>query len=246
MKDIIRVTVWNEYRHEKEKPEVGKLYPEGIHGAIAKYLRSQPGLEVHTATQDEPEHGLTDEVLKNTDVLIWWAHIAEAQEEISDLVVDKTQRHILDGMGLIVLHSGATSKIFKRLMGTSGNVMRWRDVSEKERLWVVNPGHPIVKGLPPYFEIPADEMYGEYFDIPQPDELVFISWFQGGEVCRSGCCYRRGKGKIFYFRPGHETFPVYYQPEVLRVIYNAVCWAAPTDGPQIVGENAAPLEKLSP
>lgn len=247
MKDIIEVTVWNEYRHEKENPAIGKLYPEGIHGAIAQYLRSQPGLKVHTATQDEPEHGLTDEVLKSTDVLVWWSHIAEAQAEISDLVVDKTQRRILDGMGLIVLHSAITSKIFKRLTGTTGTFPRWNEAGIKERLWVVWPGHPIAQGIGEYIEVEHDEMYGEPLDIPPPDELVFISWFQSGEVFRSGCCFSRGKGKIFYFRPGHETFPIYYHQDVLRVIYNAVCWAAPSAGPNIIIGGvppSKPLEKL--
>jgi trehalose utilization protein len=87
-------------------------------------------------------------------------------------------------------------------------------------------------------------MYGEHFDIPQPDQLVFISWFQGGEVFRSGCCWHRGKGKIFYFRPGHETFPIYYNEQVQRVIYNGVRWLAPTGVKTLVRDNVEPLEKV--
>jgi trehalose utilization protein len=238
----IKVTVWNEGRHEKTMKEVSGIYPEGIHGAIAKYLRTQPGFEVRTATLDEPEHGLTDEVLRNTDVLTWWGHCAH--NEVRDLIVEKVHRRVLEGMGLIVLHSGHHSKVFKKLMGTSCN-LRWREIGEKERLWVTNPGHSIVEGLGEYFEIAHEEMYGEFFDIPQPDELILASWFAGGEIFRSGCCFYRGKGKIFYFRPGHETFPVYHQKEVLMVIGNAVRWAKPSGStylPECI--NPKPLENI--
>lgn len=236
-----RVTVWNEFRHEMRNPEVEKIYPKGIHQAIAAHLQGQ-GIPARTATLVEPEHGLTDTVLAETDVLTWWGHMAHG--EVKDAVVDKVYQRVLEGMGLIVLHSGHFSKIFKKLMGTSCDLL-WREAGEKERIWVVEPGHPIAAGLGPYFEIPHTEMYGERFDIPAPDTLVFVSWFAGGEVFRSGCCYQRGKGKIFYFRPGHETFPIYHQPEVLQVITNAVRWAAPVPGtPVAFGHRPKPLENL--
>ena len=226
MADKIRVTVWNEYRHELRDKEIAAIYPQGIHGAIAGFLNAQPDLTAGTATLDEPEHGLTDEVLANTDVLIWWGHMAH--REVQDEIVDKVQQRVLDGMGLIVLHSGHFSKIFKRLMGTNCS-LKWREIGERNRMWVTAPGHPIVEGMGEYFEVPHTEMYGEFFDIPQPDELIYISWFQGGEVFRSGCCWYRGRGKVFYFQPGHETFPVYHQAEVQQVIVNAVRWAAPVN-----------------
>lgn len=237
----IRVTVWNENRHEKIDKKVAEIYPKGIHGAIADFLSQEPDIEVRTATLDEPEHGLTKEVLDSTDVLIWWGHIAH--NEVRDDVVDRIYNRVLNGMGLIVLHSGHFSKIFKKLMGTSCD-LKWREAGEKERIWVVEPGHPIAEGLGEYFEIPQTEMYGERFDVPAPDTLVFISWFAGGEVFRSGCCYNRGRGKVFYFRPGHETFPIYYQPEVQRVIKNAVRWAAPVSGPAPRFGNVKPLENI--
>lgn len=237
----IRVTVWNEFRHEKIHEEVARVYPNGIHNAIAEYLKKQPDIEVRTATLDEPEHGLTQEVLDNTDVLIWWGHMAH--NEVKDEVVERVYNRVLNGIGLIVLHSGHLSKIFRKLMGTSC-MLKWREAGEKEMIWVVEPGHPIAEGLGEYFEIPHTEMYGERFDIPKPDELVFISWFAGGEVFRSGCCFYRGKGKIFYFRPGHETFPIYYQPEVQKVIYNAVKWAVPIKGPEIRFGNVKSLEEI--
>lgn len=241
MAQSIRVTVWNEYRHEKQNAQIAEIYPQGIHGAIAGYLRGH-GCIVTTATLDEPSHGLTEHVLDNTDVLVWWGHMAHG--EVSDEIVEQVHAHVLKGMGLIVLHSGHFSKIFKRLMGTTCD-LKWREAGEKERVWVVAPGHPIADGIGEYFEIPHEEMYGEYFDIPEPETVVFVSWFQGGEVFRSGCCYRRGHGRIFYFRPGHETYPTYHQPEVLRVIGNAVRWARPVERPySTFGQRPQPLEKL--
>ena len=242
MSASLRVTVWNEGRHEKTLPEVARVYPNGMHSAIADYLRKQ-GLAVRTATLDEPEHGLTEAVLADTDVLTWWGH--GAHDAVEDTIVDRVYQRVLDGMGLIVLHSAHFSKIFRKLMGTSCD-LKWREVGERERIWVVAPGHPIAEGLGGYFEIPHEEMYGEYFDIPSPDQLVFVSWFQGGEVFRSGCCFYRGRGKIFYFRPGHETYPSFYQPEVLRVIGNGIRWAAPVSGTEVkFGHYPQPLEAIS-
>ena len=237
----IRVTVWNEFRHEQSNEQIAKLYPDGIHGAIAKSLNEQPGITARTATLDEPEHGLTEAVLAETDVLTWWAHVAHG--DVQDEIVDRVHARVLEGMGLIVLHSGHYSKIFRKLMGQTCN-LKWREIGEKERLWVIDHAHPIARGLGEYVELPKTEMYGEPFDIPQPDEQVFISWFEGGEIFRSGSCYHRGRGRIFYFRPGHETYPIFYNEEVLKVIANAVRWAAPTGGPSPVFGNVQPLEDV--
>lgn len=222
----IRVTVWGENVHEQSMDAVRRIYPDGMHTAIAAGIREYLGdrAVVRTATLQEPEHGLTDEVLQETDVLTWWGHAAH--EEVADAVVARVHDAVLAGMGLIVLHSAHYAKIFRRLMGTSC-VLRWREVGEREVVWTVKPGHPIVEGVPEVFIVPQQEMYGEFFDIPPPDETVFISSFSGGEVFRSGCCFVRGAGRIFYFSPGHETYPVYYQPEIRRVIANAILWAAP-------------------
>jgi trehalose utilization protein len=219
---MTRVTVWNEHRQERSDAPVRAVYPDGIHAPIADGLR-EAGFEVRIATLDEPEHGLTDAVLAATDVLTWWGHVAHG--EVDDAIVDRIQRRVLDGMGLIVLHSGHHSKVFRRLMGTSCD-LKWRESGDRERLWVVDPAHPIAAGLGESFALEHEEMYGEFFDIPAPDELVLVSWFQGGEVFRSGCCYHRGRGRVFYFRPGHETHPTYFQPDVRRVIANAAAWAA--------------------
>ncbi|PEJ59258.1 trehalose utilization protein ThuA [Bacillus sp. AFS002410] len=218
---MVKVTVWNENRHEQKNPVVKSIYPNGIHSTIASFLEGA-GYDTLTATLEQPEHGLTYEVLENTDVLIWWGHLAH--NEVEDEIVQKVYEKVLQGMGLIVLHSGHFSKIFKKLMGTSCD-LKWREAAETERLWVVDPTHPIVEGIGEYIEIDQEEMYGEHFDIPTPDELVLVSWFKGGEVFRSGCTFKRGNGKIFYFRPGHETYPTYHQKEVQKIITNAVSWA---------------------
>lgn len=224
MPSPIQVLVWGEYRHEKKNPKVAALYPDGMHETIAGFLRQSDGLAVGTACLDQPEHGLTDEVLDATDVLVWWGHMAHG--EVADEVVARVRRRVLEGMGLIALHSAHYSKIFKSLLGTTCS-LKWRESTDKERIWNVNPAHPITQGIGDYFEIPAEEMYGEPFGIPAPDELLFISWFTGGEVFRSGATWQRGNGRIFYFRPGHETYPTYHQAEVQRVITNAVHWAKP-------------------
>jgi trehalose utilization protein len=240
---MTNVVFWNEFRHEKSHEDVRAVYPHGLHVPVVEHLRAQ-GFNASAATLDEPEHGLSEAVLAQTDVLLWWGHMAHG--EVQDAIVDRVQQRVLDGMGLIVLHSGHFSKIFRRLMGTTCN-LKWRAIGEKERLWVTAPGHPITAGLDNSFEIPHEEMYGEYFDIPTPDETVFISWFAGGEVFRSGVCYQRGKGRVFYFRPGHETHPTYYQPEVLRVISNAVAWAAPQPSATFqFGHFPQPIEPIVP
>jgi len=238
----IRVTVWNEFRHEKKNEKIAKIYPGGMHAAIAKYLEGCDDFEVRTATLDEPDHGLSDDVLAATDVMTWWGHTAHG--EVRDEIAGKVVRRVLDGMGLVVLHSGHYSKPFRRLMGTTCS-LKWREIGEKERLWVVEPGHPIVQGIGEHIELPNTEMYGERFDIPAPDTLVLVSWFAGGEIFRSGCCYHRGRGKVFYFRPGHETYPIYHHEGVLRVVANACRWAAPVAGPEITFGNVKPLEAVT-
>ncbi len=238
---MARVTVWNEYRHERENDAVAAVYPDGIHAVIAAALR-EPGHEVRTATLDEgPDHGLSESVLADTDVLVWWGHAAH--DEVRDDVAARVHDHVLDGMGFLALHSAHYAKPFTRLMGTSCS-LKWREAAETERLWVVEPGHPIADGIGEYIELAETEMYGERFDVPQPDTLVFTSWFAGGEVFRSGCCYRRGNGRVFYFRPGHETYPIYHDEDVQRVLRNAVDWAAPTGGLSPNFGNVEPTEPI--
>ncbi|GAA1939179.1 ThuA domain-containing protein [Kitasatospora viridis] len=229
----LRVTVWNENVHETTEPAIAARYPNGIHGAVADAIREHlPDAEVGTATQAEPEHGLSESVLARTDVLVWWGHIAH--HLVEDEVVERVKQQVLAGMGLVVLHSGHLSKIFTSLLGTTCN-LAWRSGHDRELVWTVDPTHPITRGVPSPIVIPQQEMYGEHFDIPAPDELVFISSFSGGEVFRSGCTFRRGHGRIFYFSPGDQDYPVYFHPDVRRVIANGAAWAR-----QDAGERSLP------
>jgi trehalose utilization protein len=236
-----RVLVWGEFRHEKKNPKVAALYPDGMHETIATFLRKDAGLTVKTAFLDQPEHGLTLEALDETDVLIWWGHMAHG--DVADEIVKRVKTRVLEGMGLIVLHSGHYAKIFKALMGDTCS-LKWRESTDKERIWNINPSHPIARGIGDYFEIPMEEMYGEPFGIPTPDELIFISWFTGGEVFRSGATWQRGHGRIFYFRPGHETYPTYHHAQVQQVITNAAHWASGTVRIKDVCPNSPALEPL--
>jgi trehalose utilization protein len=242
MAEPIRVTVWNEFKHEKDNETCRRLYPEGMHAVIAAALEKEADIATRTGTLDDPEQGLSQEVVDATDVFVWWGH--RAHGEVLDEVVDRVQQRVLDGAGFIGLHSAHFSKIFKRLMGTTCK-LRWRVADERERLWNVAPQHPITQGVGDYIELPHVEMYGERFDIPEPDQQIFISWFEGGEVFRSGCCYRRGNGNIFYFRPGHETYPIFHDETIQRVIANAVRWCRPVimEPVQVVNMKE-PLEKI--
>ncbi|QDT37569.1 ThuA domain-containing protein [Stratiformator vulcanicus] len=224
MSEPTRVLIWNEYRHERERQEVRDIYPDGIHGQIAGGIASDD-LDIRTATLDEPEQGLSEEVLDWADVVVWWAHLAHL--EVEEEIVQRVHQRVLSGMGFVALHSTHDSKIFKRLLGTSCS-LKWREANEAEILWNLQPSHPICRGIGERIELDHEEMYGERFDVPEPEELLFLSWFQGGEVFRSGCTWRRGHGRIVYFRPGHETHPTYYNESVLRVIGNAVRWAKRT------------------
>lgn len=220
---MLNITIWNEYVHEKTEEKVRNIYPNGIHNAIKDFLQCDE-YNITTATLDDPECGLTQEVVDNTDVMLWWGHLAHGN--VPDEVAKRVQEAVLKGMGIIFLHSAHKSKPFMNLIGSTGNLV-WRESDDKELLWVISPTHPIAQGLGRYVEIPAEETYGEPFDIPTPDEIVFSSWFTGGEIFRSGITYKRGYGKIFYFKPGHESYPIYYQEEIQTIIKNAVKWVAP-------------------
>ncbi len=222
---MINVLIWNEFLHEKQQSAVAEIYPRGIHECIGESLSRCGDISVRLAALDDEQQGLSAEALAQTDVLIWWGHMAH--ERVSDESVRRVVARVNGGMGLIALHSAHHSRVFRALMGTTCN-LKWRH-GDRERVWCAAPSHPIARGVPEHFELAQEEMYGEPFDIPEPDETVFISWFSGGEVFRSGVTYRRGAGRIFYFQPGHEEYPTYHDENVLKVIENAVRWARPAD-----------------
>ena len=224
MANKIRVTAWNEFRHEKSNDYVKSIYPDGIHGLIKQFLETNDDIEVTLAALDDPENGLPDEVLGNTDVLIWWGHMAH--HEVPDALVERIRNRVYTGgMGLIVLHSGHHSKVFRQVVGTNGNLSWGRD--QKEIVWNLLPSHPIAAGIPDHFTLETEELYCEPFYVPQPEALVFGSWFEDGFIFRSGLCYTRGAGKVFYFQPGHESCPSYHNQYVQKIITNAVYWAKP-------------------
>lgn len=220
---MIRVTIYNEYVHEREDEAIREVYPEGIHMTLKQQLEDEE-ITVRTVTLDDLPDGLSDEVLAETDVLIWWGHIRH--REVPDEVAQRVQQAVLKGMGAIFLHSAHHSKPFRLLMGTSCN-LTWREDGDSELVWVINPAHPIAQGIGRFIKLEHEEAYGEPFAVPEPDELVFIGTYDGGEVFRSGCCYRKENGRVFYFQPGHESYRTYHHPDVIRVIKNAIHWANP-------------------
>lgn len=220
---MTRVTIWNEYIHEREYEGIRQVYPHGIHGCIGEFLGKNDDISINYATLDMPEHGLSEQVLDNTDVLIWWGHCAH--DKVADEIVERVKNHVMRGMGLIALHSAHHSKIMKALLGTTLN-LSWKH-GDSEKLFCVNPAHPIAAGITEPIILENEELYGEYFDIPKPDDEIFLGWFRSGQVFRSGVTFTRGMGRIFYFQPGHEEYPIYYNPQIQQVITNAVRWAAP-------------------
>ncbi len=226
MENKIRVTIWNEFRHEKTKEEVKALYPNGLHAVIGDFLAKTGQMEITLAALDDKDQGLPDEVLDNTDVLLWWGHMFH--KEVDDELVKKIEKRVFLGkMGFIALHSGHHSKPFKAIVGTNGNLQWGRE--QKEVIWNLMPSHPIAAGIPEHFLLESEELYSEPFYIPQPDALVFGSWFEDGNIFRSGACFIRGAGKVFYFQPGHESCKSFFNPYVQRIITNAVYWAKPSD-----------------
>ena len=226
MAKTINVTIWNEYRHEKSDENVAKLYPNGLHAAIGEFLSKNDDMKITLAALDDPDQGLPDEVLNNTDVLLWWGHMNHGEVK-DDLVERIRQRVYVGGMGFIALHSAHHSKPFRAIVGTTGNLL-WGD-NQKEIIWNIMPSHPIAAGIPSHFELPEEELYAEPFQIPQPDAHIFEGWYEHGYVFRTGCTFLRGAGRVFYFQPGHETCPSFYDANVQRIITNGVRWAAPTD-----------------
>lgn len=222
----INVTIWNEFRHEKTEEAVKALYPDGIHAFIKSFLDVNKDMNVRTACLDDPDQGLPDALLEDTDVLLWWGHMAH--REVSDELVAKIRSRVFTGkMGFVPLHSAHKSKPFASILGTNGNLSWGRD--QKEIVWNMLPAHEIAAGIPDHFLLESEELYSEPFFIPQPDELIFGAWFEDGHIMRAGATFYRGAGKVFYFQPGHESCRAYYHPCVQRIITNAIRWAAPND-----------------
>ena len=203
----MNVLIWAEDKPLPEHREkFRELYKNGIEGQLAAFLSENPDMEIRTATMQDAEQGLSEAALDWADVLVYWSH--KHWREVEDCHVDYMHKRVLEGMGLVVLHSAHASKIFSRLMGTRTQSLRWRENDERQRYWIVNPAHPVAEGLDgEYFDIPMDETYGEYFEIPQPDEQVF-SHLDGAHAGYS--IFRRETRRIRYIcrkrcRPWSQT-----------------------------------------
>ncbi len=220
----MKVTIVCEYNSSMDSLEGKKAYPNGMGNCLKDFLQSAYDDVTLITYDDKGADELTDDIIEKTDVMFWWGHWYHGAilEELADKIVSRVQR----GMGMVFLHSAHMSKPFKKLIGSTGT-LKWREVGEHERLWCVDMSHPIAEGLGEYIDIPQEEMYGEPFDIPKPDELVYIGWFQGGEVFRGGCVFKRGRGKFFYFNPGHETYPTYRILKIQKLLIQACEYVAP-------------------
>jgi trehalose utilization protein len=223
----MNVIVWTDLPHD--------IYASGLGEEVASAIREHTDATVRCATIEDPGQGLDE--LEDIDVLVWWGHMRH--DDVTDAHAAAVQEQVLRGMGLIALHASARSKPLLRLLGTTGT-FKWREEDDRELIWPVDPAHPIAQGIGEVIALDAHEMYGEPFDIPAPDELVFISNFSGGEVLRSGCGWRRGRGRIFYFSPGHQTDPVYHHPAIRRVLGNAVGWAHGSERAEAARSTHAP------
>jgi len=222
----VNVTVWCEGVLPQSKPDLAAIYPEGMEVAIAEGLRALlPHATIRTATLGDPDSGLSDAVLDDTDVLLWWGHLAH--DDVPEDRVAAVHERVLGGMGLIALHSAHFSTIFRRLMGTTCS-LGWRNDAGREVIWSVAPTHPIARDIPGHVILPAHETYAEFFDVPRPDDVVFISNHDGGEAFRSGLTFTRGLGRIFYFSPGDESYPIFRNEWILKIIANATNWAHPS------------------
>lgn len=271
----VRVVVWDE-----RQPSQKEAYENFLGNAIADFLRGEDGLAVQSVTIDDPEQGISQAVLDNCDVLIWWGH--KRQSEILPEAGKRIVERISSGkLHLIALHSAhwstpfveAMNEITRRRTVATGTAKSdityvpppkqytvprydtrltpftiarkfpdgrqnlevhlpyccfpaYRNDGKPSHVKILQKGHPITKGIPHEFQISRTEMYDEPFHVPEPDDVILEERWATGEWFRSGMLWRLGKGIVFYFRPGHETFPVYKEQFPLKILSNAVRWAA--------------------
>ncbi|MFH1372026.1 MAG: ThuA domain-containing protein [Planctomycetota bacterium] len=217
------VVVWSEGTAPKN------VYPNDICGAIAEGLKELKDWDVVEARLSDPNQGLPDELLNRADVLIWWGH--KKHNQVRDGLVDKIVSRVKDeGMGFISLHSSHFARPNIKLMGTPCSWKEYLGDSNTLKITVKDPNHPIARGVED-FTIYHDERYSEPYAVPQPLAVVFEGTYTldngGTDTSRQGLTWEIGKGRVFYFQPGHETNPVFFDPNIRRIISNAVEWAAP-------------------
>ena len=224
-----RVVVWSEGTANVD-PGSKKVYPNDINAAIAEGLKplEARGWEIVTASLKDPEQGITDELLKGTDVLIWWGHKKHGDVK-DELVARIVQRVKEEGMGFISTHSSHFAKPYKKIMGSPCTWREYKADGTSVKVIVKEPNHPITKGVKD-FSLPKIERYSEPFGVPEPESVPLDGLYTKPdgktEPGRMGLCWTIGKGKVFYFTPGHETYDDYFRPEVRQIFCNAVEWAA--------------------
>lgn len=219
----MRILIYNEGRDERNKPEVLTIYPKEIGGALSHIVSQIPNSEIiDILSMYNVKEKLTNNLLESVDLLLYWSHGGNSQfpDELAKLIQD----HVLRGMGFVVLHSAIGSKPFKALMGTTCSIHYRHD--DFERMTCCNPLHPIAAGLPLHIELDKEESYGEYIDVPKPDDIIYLGWFDSGEVCRSVMTWTRGYGKVVFIQPGHETNSSYHNPYIQKLIVNSCIWAS--------------------
>ena len=221
---MICVTVWCDGSDELRHAEIPQLYPGGIARYTAEYLREDTALEVRISAFQDAAYGLGDDLLQETDVLVMYSHFFNDQlpQDRLDAVCRRVREQ---GMGLVLLHSALWMNLTRQLVGPCGYAA-YREIGEKERVWTVLPDHPIASGMPVSFEFQHSEMYQESAGFPRPDDVIFLSWYEGGEASRAGVTWTRGKGRIFYFSPGHAMYDVMQSAHYHQVVRNGVRWAA--------------------
>jgi trehalose utilization protein len=214
----IRVLLWS------EQTEPRNIYPNGISGALADYLNKQSEFEAKTATLDDPDNGVSESVLGQTDVVIWFGHKKHAQ--VPDVAVDRIDKHVKErGMGFIALHSSHYSKALKKLLNAAGSWSSYVNHGKPEQMWIVLPGHPIAEGVTD-FTIPQTEIYTEPFAVPEPESVVVEGTWESGHRGREVMTWSLGKGRLVYIRAGHEEYPIYFMPQMQKLVANSAKWAA--------------------
>ena len=279
----VRVVVWDE-----QQPAQKEVYTNFLGNQIASYLRTLPDLSVTSVNLNDPDQGLSDAIITNCDVLVWWSHVKNKQVSTNKAaeIVGRIQQGKLS---LITLHSALTSWPFIQAMNerTREDALRtvptgtpmefitpaaykdpkpgdpitpriemtnapdgsalarvylpiceiteWHEAGLPSHVTTLLPEHPIARGIALHFDISKTETYVEPFHVPKPDAVIFQEKWDGYPEFRSGMLWSVGRGRVFYFRPGHETFPVYLEPIPLRIIGNAVEWLGRQGRPKTPG-----------
>jgi trehalose utilization protein len=214
----VRVLLWSEQTEPRD------VYPTGISGALADHLNQHKEFEAKTAKLDDPDAGVGEAALAETDVLVWFGH--KKHGAVPDDAVERVVKHIRErGMGFVGLHSTHFAKPLKKALNDTGAWSSYKNFGQPEQMWVVLPKHPIAKGLKD-FTIPKEEIYTEPFEVPEPEAVIVEGTWPSGHRNRECMVWTLDKGRFVYIRAGHEDYPIYFMPEMQTLVRNGVLWAA--------------------